>query len=327
MIFSSQRCSCLATASYVKAYLSLSIFCICLFASHKNLFIYLWLNPHVTFSHNAFLPFSLSQSLLAQNPFIPIVPTPHSWPPQEKGKKKTMCPDAPAPSSERTSSHHRCTKPLRDSLTLTMTMLEFNCPNSAARGMVIEKCSSLLPPVTKARAAHVYIQSFPVHLTHLLPSITYTSTIFFLSTSHTLTHTQAFSPLQSKSDQPSPFHTQTPSRKKEARKKESIATMQAMQQVFTSNMQPIQTYSNYPRYARSETKPVIRARQIIDHGIISEHPCSTCVELGENCYRWEGTFSKCAYCTSKDRRKDMCHLPGQEVRVEAVAERRKRRKM
>ena len=26
----------------------------------------------------------------------------------------------------------------------------------------------------------------------------------------------------------------------------------------------------------------------------------------------EGTFSKCAYCTSKDKKRELCHLPGQE---------------
>lgn len=104
--------------------------------------------------------------------------------------------------------------------------------------------------------------------------------------------------------------------------------MQPMQSIFNSRMEPIQTHEDYPKYARSETKPVVRARHIIDRGVISDRPCSTCVDLGQDCYRWEGTFSKCAYCTSKDKKKELCHLPGQEVAAAASSqERRKRRKM
>ena len=45
-----------------------------------------------------------------------------------------------------------------------------------------------------------------------------------------------------------------------------------MLQVFNSQMEPIKTHEEYPKYARSETKPVIRARLIIDNGVISNHP-------------------------------------------------------
>ena len=101
--------------------------------------------------------------------------------------------------------------------------------------------------------------------------------------------------------------------------------MQQMQCIFNSRMQPIATREEYPKYARSGTMPVVRARQIIDQGVISDHPCSTCVELKQDCYRWEGTFSKCAYCTSKDRKRELCHVTGQEA-LPAQA-RRKRRKI
>ena len=102
-------------------------------------------------------------------------------------------------------------------------------------------------------------------------------------------------------------------------------TMERMQCVFNMNMDPIETHEDYPKYARSTTKPVVRARHIIDRGVISRQPCSTCVELGQDCYRLESTFSKCAYCTSKDRKRELCHLPGQEA--SSSPERRKRRKM
>lgn len=103
------------------------------------------------------------------------------------------------------------------------------------------------------------------------------------------------------------------------------STMQHMQSVFNMRMEPIQTHDDYPKYARSETKPVIRARNIIDQGVISDQPCSACVELEQDCYRWEGTFSKCAYCTSKDKNREFCHLPGQEA--SPAPEKRKRRKL
>lgn len=98
-----------------------------------------------------------------------------------------------------------------------------------------------------------------------------------------------------------------------------------MQTVFNLRMEPIQTHDDYPKYARSETKPVVRARQIIDQGAISDQPCSACVDLEQDCYRWEGNFSKCAYCTSKDKNREFCHLPGQEA--SPAPERRKRRKI
>lgn len=106
--------------------------------------------------------------------------------------------------------------------------------------------------------------------------------------------------------------------------KKNMSAMQKMQGIFNSRMEPIESHEDYPKYARSATKPVARARQIIDNGIISDHPCSTCVDLKQDCYRWEGTFSKCAYCTGKDKKKEFCHLPGQEALQQ---ERRKRRKM
>ncbi len=102
-------------------------------------------------------------------------------------------------------------------------------------------------------------------------------------------------------------------------------TMQPMQAIFTSRMEPIQSHAEYPKYARSETKPVVRARHIIDQQIIRDRPCSNCVELKQDCYRWEGTFSKCAYCTAKDKNKEQCHLPGQVA--SPGPERRKRRKI
>ncbi|KAF6232030.1 hypothetical protein HO173_009867 [Letharia columbiana] len=101
--------------------------------------------------------------------------------------------------------------------------------------------------------------------------------------------------------------------------------MQQMQTTFNVRMEPIKTHEDYPKYARSETKPVVRARHIVDQGDISDHPCTACVELEQDCYRWEGTFSKCAYCTSKDKKREFCHLPGQEA--SSVPERRKRRKI
>ncbi|KAF6227102.1 hypothetical protein HO133_008543 [Letharia lupina] len=101
--------------------------------------------------------------------------------------------------------------------------------------------------------------------------------------------------------------------------------MQQMQTTFNLHMEPIKTHEDYPKYARSETKPVVRARHIVDQGDISDHPCTACVELEQDCYRWEGTFSKCAYCTSKDKKREFCHLPGQEA--SSVPERRKRRKI
>ena len=104
-----------------------------------------------------------------------------------------------------------------------------------------------------------------------------------------------------------------------------MPTMQQMQTTFNLHMEPIKTHEDYPKYARSETKPVVRARHIVDQGDISDHPCTACVELEQDCYRWEGTFSKCAYCTSKDKKREFCHLPGQEA--SSVPERRKRRKM
>lgn len=101
--------------------------------------------------------------------------------------------------------------------------------------------------------------------------------------------------------------------------------MQPVQSVFNMRMEPIQRHEEYPKYARSNTKPVIRARNIIDQGHISDTPCSVCVDLDIDCYRWEGSFSKCAYCTSKDKKRELCHLPGQDA--SALSERRKRRKM
>lgn len=96
-------------------------------------------------------------------------------------------------------------------------------------------------------------------------------------------------------------------------------------------MEPVPTHGDYPKYARSGTKPVVRARHIIDRGDVSDRPCAACVALGQACYRWEGTFSKCAYCTSKDRKRELCRLPGQEEEEEegkvAAPGRRKRRKM
>lgn len=98
-----------------------------------------------------------------------------------------------------------------------------------------------------------------------------------------------------------------------------------MQNIFNSRMERIQSHDEYPKYARSETKPVVRARNIIDQGLISDKPCTVCMELGQDCYRWEGTFSKCAYCTSKDKKRELCHVPQQEVLP--APEKRKRRKM
>ena len=101
-------------------------------------------------------------------------------------------------------------------------------------------------------------------------------------------------------------------------------TMEQMQGVFDLNMNPIATHDGYPRYARSETKPVVRARHIIDMGAVSDRPCSACVELGQDCYRWEeGRFGKCAYCTSKDRKKELCCLPGLEAEAPEGPKRRK----
>ena len=91
-------------------------------------------------------------------------------------------------------------------------------------------------------------------------------------------------------------------------------------------MEPIQTHEEYPTYARSNTKPVVRSRHIIDNGAISKHPCSTCLELEQDCFRWEGAYGKCAYCTSKDKRQELCHLPGQEASP-SPERRRKRRKI
>ena len=105
-----------------------------------------------------------------------------------------------------------------------------------------------------------------------------------------------------------------------------MSGMQQMQSVFNLRMEPIQTRDHYPKYARSATKPVVRARHIIDQGAVSDHPCSVCVDLGQDCYRWEaGNFSKCAYCTSKDKKRELCHLPGREA--PPGPERRKRRRM
>ena len=101
--------------------------------------------------------------------------------------------------------------------------------------------------------------------------------------------------------------------------------MEPMQTVFNSRMEAITSNENYPKYARSDTKPVVRARQIIDKGHISDQPCSCCVDLKQHCYRFEESFSKCAYCTSKDKKKEFCHLPGREG--SPAPERRKRRKI
>ena len=100
---------------------------------------------------------------------------------------------------------------------------------------------------------------------------------------------------------------------------------QKMQAIFNTRMEPIQSYEDYPKYARSETKPGIRARTIIDEGIISDNPCSKCLEQGLDCYRLETKFTRCAYCTAKDRKKEFCHSPGQEAAP--APERRKRRKI